>query len=363
MFGFKKIIFVLVTTILLLGVVATPLTALARPVVLKVAVVDGRVVDEDKDRWMEKVVPLFEKEYPEVEVVLESMPWESLYDKIIAIMKGQIIDCYDIVMMMPSKLPVLSEYAEDLTDRRKDFESAGIDFAEYNGRILGYRVFVPDWLLIISKNSKNKKLALKFMKFAVGMPEYVKDYLNEAKILSQDSFSNSGSGWNISTNDERKKTYKSGKYSITVKKPNWLFISWAPREPFPADFEVEVDTRQVVGLTGDYGIVWGKDGYNYYIFTISSDGRYRLRKRVNDVWQTNPVSWTNSPAIKRGTGSNRLKVNVIGNSITLIVNDTVLTNVKGSSFGPGKIGLVGGSFNDTGVEVQFDNLMIYDSSL
>jgi len=183
------------------------------------------------------------------------------------------------------------------------------------------------------------------------------------QILSQDNFSNSGSGWSVSKNDERKKTYKSGKYSITVKKPNWQFISWAPGKSFPADFEVKVDARKIAGPTGKYGIIWGKDGDNYYVFTISSNGRYRLRKQVNDVWQKNPVPWTNSPAIKRGTGSNKLKVNVIGNSITLIVNDTVLTTVKGSSFGPGKIGLVGGSFDETGVEVQFDNLMIYDSSL
>jgi hypothetical protein len=192
-----------------------------------------------------------------------------------------------------------------------------------------------------------------------GLPELPQ----RRQILSQDNFNNSGSGWSVSTNDEREKTYKSGKYSIIVKKPKWLFISWAPRESFPADFEVKVDARQVAGPTGKYGIIWGKDGDNYYAFTISSDGRYRLLKRVKDVWQTNPVSWTNSPAIKRGTGSNQLKVNVIGNSITLIVNDTVLTTVKGSSFGPGKIGLVGGSFDDTDVEVQFDNLMIYDSSL
>ena len=188
------------------------------------------------------------------------------------------------------------------------------------------------------------------------------DFELERLPLFQDNFNNSGSGWSISTNDEREKTYKSGKYSITVKKPKWQFISWAPRKSFPADFEVKVDARKIVGPTGKYGIIWGKDSDNCYVFTISSDGRYRLRKRANDVWQTNPVSWTNSPAINRGTGSNQLKVNVIGNSITLIVNDAVLTTVKGSSFGTGKIGLVGGSFDDTNVEVQFDNLMILDFS-
>lgn len=107
------------------------------------------------------------------------------------------------------------------------------------------------------------------------------------QILSQDNFNNSGSGWSISTNDEREKTYKSGKYSIIVKKPNWQFISWAPGKSFPADFEVKVDARQVAGPTGKYGIIWGKDGDNYYVFTINLGGEYRLRKQVKDVWQKN----------------------------------------------------------------------------
>jgi hypothetical protein len=733
MFGFKKIIFVLVTTILLLGLVANPLTSLARPDILKVAVVDW-----DKKRWETQVIPSFNNKYPEVEVVLEFMSAGDLYARIMAIIDGCIIDCYDVVMMKSSKLPELSEYAEDLTKHRKGFESAGIDFVEYKGRILG--VSLPrlganqDWLLVISKNSKNRELALKLLKLAVkeedgllnfiptklagfpdaplsasfdpvepfegvqvpggyagriwttdreiavamvmdfcspndaaqqlaeikpsgaldinlgdegyegkellangssgfgviiwrrgqflivvgggildlngSIPSYqslinlandidqaisdsnlslggqislppeekaltsllessdisfplvvsanspiiaplellgkengsislrfetmsiesadcddleIRVYINEiclgdydgdygfikgdgdirvagsiyirhkcgkvsgidtvkfttkeiawlgenectkwkfekyldtvifkqdhdtkpsitfdlliadsdigdasevikvvatlikpkkaGKIITlidavrdkgQDTtgtragfgllreskpdelgeahskepieitrtifcykFNNPKSGWSTSSNNEHEKAYKKGEYSITVKKPNRQFISWAPRKSFPEDFEVKVNASQVGDKTGKYGILWGKDGNNYYVFTISSDGRYRLRKKVNGVWQKkDPVSWTKSPAIKRGTGSNQLKVFAIGNSIpflgnsiTLIVNDTILTTVKGSSFGPGKIGLVGGSFDDTGVEVQFDNLIIYD---
>jgi endonuclease/exonuclease/phosphatase family metal-dependent hydrolase len=167
MFGFKKIIFMLVITILLSGFVATPLTALAGSEDIKVA-----VVVEYADYWMTQVKPSFENENIGVNIELEFMQWEPLYDKIIAILEGRIIDCYDVVMMKSSKLPELIEYAEDLTDHRKDFESAGIDFVEYNGRILGVSSPGPDvnqdWMLIISKNSKNKELALELLKFAGG---------------------------------------------------------------------------------------------------------------------------------------------------------------------------------------------------
>jgi hypothetical protein len=230
------------------------------------------------------------------------------------------------------------------------------DITDRSGK---YDKKLPWWGIFTFKVSAQ---GYKTSQCTLGMDSSVFSYNFELERLPlfEDDFNNSGSGWSASKNVERKKTYKSGKYSITVMKPNWQFISWAPRKSFPADFEVKVDARQVAGPTGKYGIIWGKDGDNCYVFTISSDGRYRLQERVKDVLQKNPVSWTKSPTIKRGTDSNQLKVNVIGNSITLIVNDTVLTTVKGSSFGPGKIGLVGGSFDDTGVEVQFDNLIIYD---
>jgi ABC-type glycerol-3-phosphate transport system substrate-binding protein len=65
-FGFKKIIFVLITAILLLGLAVTPLTALARPENLKVAVVDW-----DAERWMTQVIPSFENENTGVKVEYE----------------------------------------------------------------------------------------------------------------------------------------------------------------------------------------------------------------------------------------------------------------------------------------------------
>jgi len=195
MFGFKKIFFVLVITILLLGLVATPLTSLARPEILKVA-----VIYEDADRWMTQVIPSFENENTGVKVEYDIMPWEPLYEKIMEIMVGCIVDCYDVVMMMSSKLPELSEYAEDLTDHRKDFESAGIDFVEYNGRILGVSSPGPhanqDWMLIISKNSESKELALKLLKLAVKEedgrlePEYI-----EGQVVLQFFYNYQGNGF------------------------------------------------------------------------------------------------------------------------------------------------------------------------
>jgi len=179
-----------------LGLVATPLTVLARPEILKIA-----VVYEDADRWMTQVIPSFENENTGVKVAYDIMPWEPLYARIMAIMDGRIIDCYDVVMMA-STTPsgktldewykeISTYYAEDLTDHRKDFESAGIDFVEYKGRILGVRSPGPhapqDWLLVISKNSKNRELAFELLMLAGrgGLPKHVKDYLNEAKILKE----------------------------------------------------------------------------------------------------------------------------------------------------------------------------------
>ena len=121
--------------------------------------------------------------------------------------------------------------------------------------------------------------------------------------------------------------------------------------------------EQVSEHFGQYGILWGIDGDNYYAFMIKPNGQFRLRKQVNNKWIRDPIPWTETSATVKGKESNRLKLIVIGESITLVVNDKVLKTIEGRNFGPGKIGLAVGSLERPEVKVSFDNLMIYDQLL
>jgi PKD repeat protein len=179
-------------------------------------------------------------------------------------------------------------------------------------------------------------------------------------LLFQDDFRNPSSGWCIGRSALADYAYENGEYSITVKRPYWLYWCWAPQEHrFPEDFIVEVEARQVSGPNGEYGIVWGKDSDNFYMFAVSTDGRYGMWKQVRDAWQPNPVNWTANSAINRGTGRNRLRLIVKGDTVVLMANDVVLQTVTAPSFGRGYIGLFVGTWDTPGLEVHFDNFKVY----
>jgi PKD repeat protein len=184
--------------------------------------------------------------------------------------------------------------------------------------------------------------------------------LSPSGLLYQDDFRNPSSGWCVGRDALHEYGYQNGEYSITVKRPHWLYWCWAPREhSFPEDFIVEVDAGQVSGPSGEYGIIWGKDSDNFYMFAVSTDSRYGMWKQVRDAWQPDPVGWTANSAINRGTGRNRLRLIVKGGTIMLMANDVVLQTVTAPSFGRGRIGLFVGTFDSPGVEVHFDNFKVY----
>ena len=61
----------------------------------------------------------------------------------------------------------------------------------------------------------------------------------------------------------------------------------------------------------EYGIIIRlkseNDVLSYYIFGVSTDGKYYLSKKLDGKWQTDPVKSTSSGAIKQGTNKNKLR--------------------------------------------------------
>lgn len=136
------------------------------------------------------------------------------------------------------------------------------------------------------------------------------------------------------------------------------------QEPLFDDFALEVDATLLEGPTdSSYGILFRlQEGGGFYRFNITGDGFYIVDRLNPDgawTWLT-PSGWAESAAIKKGANvTNRLKVIAGGPNMIVFVNGEPLgqfTDTMG--YTRGQVALNAGAFNQPGVRVAFDNLMI-----
>ena len=177
-------------------------------------------------------------------------------------------------------------------------------------------------------------------------------------LLYSDDFSDPSSGWDVYSDEDSDKGYSDGEYYILVKTTD--LVSWGnPGRTF-TDFRLEVDARKVAGPDDNqFGVIARyRDSDNFYVFAISSDGYYRVRKQVDDEWET-LVEWTTSPHIKQGESTNHLTLIAQGADFGFYVNGEHLVDVTDASFTEGDTGLVAGTFDEAGVRIHFDNLEVW----
>jgi len=177
-------------------------------------------------------------------------------------------------------------------------------------------------------------------------------------VIYFDDFSNPESGWEQSYGGGLKEYY-SGIYHILIEVPN--HFSWSLAHQSLGDVRIAVD----LAFTGDaelaeMGVICRLlDGDNFFFFTIRSDGQYAVFKRQagNEYFIGMPGYQTN-PAINAGVATNRLEVECVGDRLTFYANGEHLTTVNDASFLIGDVGVIVGAFDQTPVEVYFDNFTV-----
>ncbi len=194
-------------------------------------------------------------------------------------------------------------------------------------------------------------------------PEELSDMLaaiRETEPIFTADFRRDDGTWGTESDENAARFFEWGAYHIQVQAENWA--AWTTTDVEVTDFYLEVETAHVAGpLDNEFGVLFRyEDGENFYLFSISSDGYYRLQKLVDDEWET-IIPWTRSRAIKTGEESvNRLGLLADKTRIVLLVNDEVLDEVEDDTFAVGTVGLAAAAFDEGGVEIAFDNLSIWE---
>ena len=182
-------------------------------------------------------------------------------------------------------------------------------------------------------------------------------------LLYEDDFDDPDSGWSTFRRENTAVSYEDGGYRMAVDLAQ--YIVWGNPEPALdlADMVIEVDVRQVEGpLDNNFGILLryleDDDLRSYYWFQISGDGYYSVDRRQQNEW-ISLEGWEASDAIESGLGViNHIRIDCSGGQFSFYSNDVHLVDIFDETIDRGSIGLAAGTFDESGIVIQFDNLRI-----
>ncbi len=180
------------------------------------------------------------------------------------------------------------------------------------------------------------------------------------RVIYQDDFSRTGTGWNEVTASKGESNYADGMYRIFVNEANIDIWSLAGRDL--SDVRIEVDAYKMGGDRNNrFGVICrAKSPTSFYTLVVSSDGYYGIG--VIDGQQYRLIGMDAlqpTDAVHQGSALNHLRADCIGDTLTLYVNGVKLAEVKDNTFLTGDVGLIAGTYDTPGTDIRFDDFTVY----
>lgn len=195
--------------------------------------------------------------------------------------------------------------------------------------------------------------------YSSAVPTAAATQLPSGAVLFQDDFSNPATGWDRLLVGEGVMDYDGGGYRILVNTQEMNF--WAtPRKDF-SNVRIEVDAGKLAGPDENrIGLVCRFTGNEYYFFIMSSDGFYGTGifsgGQAMLLGQSEMLS---SESIHQGVAVNHLRADCVGDQLTFYVNGFQIAQVQDATLITGDVGLLVGTFATPGVDVVFDNFVVF----
>ena len=179
------------------------------------------------------------------------------------------------------------------------------------------------------------------------------------KALYHEDFSNPTNGWSQTVSADGSLKYADGAYQMQVKSAGYDLRAVSGQNY--GDVQIEVDAVRLAGpVENRFGLICRfQDMDNYYVFIISSDGYYAIGKIKNGVASLlGQEMMAYSGEILQGSVPNRLRFDCIGDTLSGFVNGQTIAISNDADFSSGDAGLITGAFEETGVDVIFDNFLV-----
>ncbi len=180
-------------------------------------------------------------------------------------------------------------------------------------------------------------------------------------VLFSDNFSDTGSGWDRADESDYFSDYYTNTYRIVVHTS--MSDSWAnPDSNKFGDVSVEVDATKNGGPDdNDFGLICRYVDVNqFYYGVISSDGYFGITKVTSDSSKLlGRDTLEFNAAINQGSATNHLRLDCVGDVITLYVNGQQIDQQIDGAYSTGNTGLIAGAYDTPGTDILFDNFFVY----
>jgi hypothetical protein len=180
------------------------------------------------------------------------------------------------------------------------------------------------------------------------------------EILFQDDFSDPSTGWTTWNGDGSAVDYNNGGLRFYINQLDFEY--WSLPVGNYEDVRIDVAATKLTGPDDNhYGIICryvNRD--NYYSFIISSDGYYGIMKVKEGNYSLIAGSQMQySDIIQKGSITNDLQAECSGENLVFSVNGQKLAVAHDSDFKKGGVGLIVGTYQSPGVDVIFDDFVLY----
>ncbi len=179
-------------------------------------------------------------------------------------------------------------------------------------------------------------------------------------VLYFDDFSDPASGWPKISEESGRMEYVDGQYQVSIEQAS--FDLRAVSGQSFGDVQVEVDATPLMDSPMNrFGLLCRYQGpQDFYFFIVTGDGYYGIGK-VKDGERSliGQEMLSYSAAILQPNIQNRLRFDCRGQTLTAYANGRSISAVSDKDFSSGDAGIIAGSFEQGGVDVVFDNFVVY----
>jgi hypothetical protein len=181
--------------------------------------------------------------------------------------------------------------------------------------------------------------------------------------LFRDDFSADDSGWTSGSSDTASIEFSGGEFVFNILESNW-FIWSTPGEDDITDARIEVTARNVGGAADPtFGVICNYQNDDaFYYMGIGSDQSYGIVRVEgdDDIFLSSAENqWEFTDDIPENADSYTITgVCAEDGTLTLLVNGREVASAVDDTYTSGDVGLFALSFDQTPVEVTFDDFVV-----